>query len=159
MRFQGATPQGTLHAMMGVPGSGKSTVAGMLKQKHNNAVRVSPDEIRRMLSGDEANQDRNAEVFRIAHGTTRSNLQQGNHVIFDATNVNPKSRQQLLDIADETGARKHLHVVDPGLDVAKQRNQGRERVVPDDVIDRMHGQLLGSRQFIPNEGWDEVTYH
>lgn len=150
---------GTLHAMMGIPGSGKSTVADDIKQMHN-AVRISPDEIRRMLTGDPNNQERNAEVFGIAHGSTKANLAQGNHVIFDATNTKADSRRTLLGLADQTGARKHLHIVDPGLEVSSQRNRDRaERVVPQEILDRMHQEMLDSHQSIPTEGWDEITYH
>lgn len=157
IRFTSAQP-GDLHVMMGVPGSGKSTVADKLVQEHN-AIRVSPDEIRRMLTGDPSNQERNAEVFDHAHRMTKSNLAQGNHVVFDATNVQAKARRGLLDIANGVGAKKHLHVVDPGLDTAKFRNQNRERVVPDEVLDRMHGEMSDSARNLPFEGWDTINTH
>lgn len=145
--------------MCGIPGSGKSTVAEELKRKHN-AIRISPDEIRRMLSGDTNDQSRNADVFAIAHRATESNLLQGNRVVFDATNTRPESRAQLLDLARQTGATSHLHIVNPGLDVCKQRNNGRERVVPADVLERMHGELVESYDGILNhEDWSTINHH
>ena len=152
-------PSGTLHAMMGIPGSGKSTVADDIKRRYN-AIRINPDEIRRMLTGDPNSQDQNAEVFSIAHRSTEANLRQGNHVIFDATNTTPQARSTLTRIADKAGAKKHLHVVNPGLGVASQRNRDRsERVVPQEILDRMHQEVLDSTESIPNEGWHEITYH
>lgn len=147
-----------LHAMCGIPGCGKSTVADELKHEHN-AVVVNPDEIRRMLTGDPSNQDRNAEVFEHAHRMTRSNLAQDNNVIFDATNVTPEARAALLDHAQATGSGAHLHLFNTELPVAKQRNLGRDRIVSDDVLDRMHQQLVDSQWSIPDEGWDEIHYY
>lgn len=151
--------QGNLHVMMGIPGSGKSTVAERIKQMHN-AVHISPDRIREILTGDASNQDKNAQVFNIAHTSTEGNLKQGHHVIFDATNVRADQRKPLLDIAKRTGAQAHLHIVNPGLDVASKRNADRtERVVPQDILDRMHGEMVESGASIPTEGWDTVrTY-
>jgi predicted kinase len=69
---------------VGISGSGKTT--WLLENSTGKRV-ISPDEIRRELTGDVSDQTKNKEVFKIAFERVINALNNGVSVIFDATNV------------------------------------------------------------------------
>lgn len=158
----------TLHAMMGLPGSGKSWFADNLYQ-HNTETSniICPDDWRRAMTGDINDQSKNNEVFAGCHERAREKLLIGNDVIFDATNVSQRARDELLAIAKETGATTHLHVIDTPVDVCRARMEARGRVVPSDSFNKMVGQyaaLIANaggffQMAISEEAWDHITIH
>jgi predicted kinase len=160
----------TLHAMMGLPGSGKSHMAITMLQTHN-APWVCPDNIRKQLTGDINDQSKNDEVFDEAHGQVRNFLDRGNNVVFDATNVSQRARDELLAIAKETEAITHLHVIDTPIDVCRARMEARGRVVPEESFRKMviqYNALIHTRipfggraqsLIIEEEPWDHITIH
>ena len=81
----------TLHLMIGIPGSGKSTyVKEILKTK--DYVLVSTDKVR------QDNPDLpEQEVFPTVYRTMGEALKNGLDVVFDATNITPKVRNRLKD--------------------------------------------------------------
>jgi predicted kinase len=83
-----------LTLMVGIPGSGKSS--WIAENKSENAVVVSPDDIRRELSGNVSDQTQNAKVWELAKQRTVEALKLGKDVILDATNVATKSRKRFL---------------------------------------------------------------
>ena len=87
----------TLYVMVGLSGSGKSTIAKTMAKFHNLDL-ISSDNIRAELSFYE-DQSRNAEVFEILHKRIRDGLNAGHNVVADATNITLKSRKQIIDIA------------------------------------------------------------
>ena len=125
----------TLTLMVGVSGSGKSTHAAKLAQTLPSDI-VEPDAIRLELTGNASDQSRNREVFQLAHSRAEAKLLAGINVVVDATNLDRKTRAEWLAIARRCGAEARAVVVDTPLDVAKNRNNVRERVVPLDVIDK-----------------------
>ena len=140
---------------MGIPGSGKSTIAAKTPTKHV----ICPDNIREMLFGDPTHQDNNDLVFAHAHSRLKTILNDGESVLFDATNVQAFARKELLDIAAQyPGTWKVLLVVDVPLAVAKERNAKRDRVVPEDVLDRMHARFMQSLSQIGFEQWDAIRF-
>jgi len=84
----------SLIMMIGVPGSGKST--WIAQNKHENAVVISPDDIRRELSGNVSDQSQNGKVWFLAKERTVDALKAGKDVILDATNVATKSRKRFI---------------------------------------------------------------
>ena len=71
----------------------------------------------------------------------------------DATNLVRRDRRSWLELGREHGARVEALWFDVPLPVCKQRNAGRQRVVPEWVLDLM------AARFIPPsvaEGFDEV---
>lgn len=144
-------------ALMAIPGAGKSTWIEQQGPPAGVTV-VSPDEIRLALTGDMSNQDRNAEVFAEARRQAAEALAAGDDVVWDATNVTARARADILSIAKAARAHAELVVLDVPLAVAKERNAGRERVVPEDVLDRMFGQFHDSLGQIGTEGWDVIQF-
>ncbi len=134
----------TLIVMRGVPGSGKSHFARKLAAAFD-ATYISTDAIRAELSGKEADQSRNAEVFPLFDARAETALRAGHTVVVDATNTDPERMRFWSQLAAATGAELTVLRVDVPLPVALARNAARERVVPEHAIIEMASQL--------NESW------
>lgn len=143
----------TLTLMVGISGSGKSTHAAKLARA-TDAVIVEPDAIRKELTGDATDQSRNGEVFRIAHSRATSILLDGKSVIIDATNLDRKTRAEWIAIGQQVGVTINAVQVCTPTDVAKNRNNGRERVVPLAVIDKQARRLSPPSH---SEGFDHIV--
>ena len=64
-----------LWVMVGLSGSGKSTIAKKIADDNHNSVIVSSDNIREELTGDYEDQKHNEEVFKVFHDRIRKNLE------------------------------------------------------------------------------------
>jgi predicted kinase len=149
---------------IGVPGSGKTTVLKRFAEE-NEYTYICPDDIRKELAGDAADQSKNREVWIEAYKRTEQELLEGKSVVFDATFANPDQRKDFLHFARQKGAEKIQGVyVDVDLEIAKERNSQRERIVPEHAIQRMHKNLedfpqkyqMDLTQFLPwiaNRNW------
>ena len=142
----------TLIMMIGVAGSGKSTIAADIS-RNTGAEIVSSDAIRKEIYGDEGCQDNPAKVFEIVHNRVLISLREGRDVIYDATNLSCKRRMTFLKSIAHLNVRKKCVVVVATPEDIEERMKSRERKVPMDVV---HKQLC---QFqCPNyyEGWDDI---
>lgn len=123
---------------IGVPGSGKTTVLKEFANKYNYSY-ICPDDIRFEMTGNSADQSKNREVWDEAYNRLKQELQIGNTVVFDATFANQKQRRDFINFSKENGAEKVQGIfLDIPLELAKERNLNRERVVPEYALDRMH---------------------
>lgn len=145
-----------LFMMVGLPGSGKSTFTSNLATM--NCVIHSSDKIRKELLGDVNDQSKQTDVFAELHRRVYRDLNAGKDVIYDATNLNYKRRMQFLQElrrrVDEVWA--VCIIIPTPYQECLRRNANRDRVVPDEVIERMY------RSFDPPmyaEGWDEIWIH
>ena len=141
-----------LIVMCGLPASGKSTYSEWLAI-NANFHRICPDVIRKDLYGDENIQGDGKKVFSIAHYQmgTIGNLR-GN-VVFDATNIDRKTRKDLVK-----KMRPHFDIIickwfSTPLLTCKLRNAKRERQVPEEVLDSMYERF---RAPMLDEGFDLV---
>ena len=141
----------TLYVLIGPAGSGKTDFAKTL----DHVMPVSTDQIRKMLYGSEECQENSAEVFRRAYETIRRRLRNGIDVAFDATNTTSKTRNELLKrLADISCTTIAVYMNTP-LGECKRRNQQRERIVPDAVIERQYAQMIRDAASIPVR-FDEI---
>lgn len=144
--------------LIGLPGSGKSSFAQRL-QAHPGWRLISTDAIRTNLFGDQGIQ---GPWLKVWHEVSREfqeaaqSIQQGEarEAVYDATNVVRKSRREAIALARESGF-THLTGIwlNEPLDVCLQRNQQRDRQVPEAVIERMNRRLWGAPPSI-QEGFD-----
>ena len=141
----------TFYMLVGIAGSGKSTIAAQLAAK-TDAIVVSSDAIRAELYGDEAIQGSAVTVFRIMKDRTHANLAAGRSVIYDATNVQAWRRQELLSQLPEE-VKKVCVWVDTPTKRALRNNLHRDRHVPDWVIRQQADQLEPPTAA---EGWDDI---
>lgn len=174
-----ASCKGNLYVLVGIPGSGKSTAGARygtvyssddIREKlfgdsalqfEEKAVkeylhRIKP-ELRQeeldTLSEKDLIAAGNSMVFSRLNRDVKKALQRGEDVVYDATSLTPKTRKAILKkfagLYDHTVA----IFVNTDLEEAKRRNAGRERKVPDEVIEKMYSQL---RAPDVSEGFDEV---
>jgi predicted kinase len=94
----------TLVVMGGLPGSGKSTVSRALAEKLG-AVLVQSDVVRMKLFPRERTYTapEHAKTFAEVHRRIEAALQQGYHVVYDATNLKQRDRAGATKIADKYG--------------------------------------------------------
>ncbi len=121
---------------IGIPGAGKTTLLKAFASKHGY-VYVSPDEIRKELTGSEIDQTRNADVWKEVYARSREGLREGT-IVLDSTMVNKEQRHSMLAFLREHGA-EHVQGVycDAPFETALQRNSDRERVIPGYAMVRM----------------------
>ena len=140
----------------GIPGSGKTTVLSELATDLD-VNRISPDDIREELSGDAANQSVNKEAWDETYARAERALAAGESVIVDATHAEAWRRPQTVEMYRSFGAASVAAVVmDTPVDIAKERNVGRDRVVPEYAIDRM-AEALENEPVSVKEGFDLVV--
>ena len=141
--------------MVGVSGSGKSTVARMICP--SQARIVSTDDFREQITGDPTNQKCSRFAFELAHKMWEARLRFRQPTIFDATSTTNKARKALMELAYEWNDIIVI-VVNETLDLSKTRNASRERVVPEFVLDRQMSQLTGGLNSL-SEMDAEVWYY
>lgn len=142
-----------LYVMCGLPASGKSTYAIQLAAKEN-AIVVSTDNIRGILNGDESIQDNAEKVFKLAHNMIFDYLNKGTNVVFDATNISYKRRIDLIKRYRKYADKIICVFMAVPYEVCLERNQKRERKVPEEVIERMYHNFYVPQPF---EGFDKVV--
>lgn len=141
-----------LIVMCGLPASGKSTYSEWLAES-GVFKRVCPDLIRKELYGDENIQGDGKEVFSIAHERMQVYGTFGDNVVFDATNIDRKTRVNLVK-----KMRPHFDIIickwfSTPLLTCKLRNAKRERQVPYEVLESMYERF---RAPMLDEGFDIV---
>lgn len=125
---------------IGVPGCGKSTFLKPIADQLG-VVYISSDEIREELTGNAALQTREAEVWKTVHERIAEALQKDGAVV-DATFTRKQDRQRLIQAAKRTGINEiEGYWFNVPLRVCIERNRKRPRVVPENVIRKMHARL------------------
>ena len=152
--------------LIGLPGSGKSTIAHLLCNKNfkfcgkTDYDIISSDEIRKELFGDEKDQSNNGAVFIKYYQKMEWALKSGKSVILDSTNINIKNRKGIFETLKRIGLKQPTQikvvalVVDTPIEIVLSQDSSRDRVVGKDVINRYtkmyeHPQLY--------EGFDYIT--
>jgi predicted kinase len=131
--------------LVGIPGSGKSTIAKDLESK--GFKRFNSDLIRKELYGDEQEQGDFNDVFgTLYHRLEMCCLLEDCDIVIDNTNIRSRDRNQLIEIIEPF--EKHIievWLIDTPLEVCLERNSKRERVVPEDIIIKFYNRLEDNR--------------
>ena len=136
--------------LVGLPGSGKSTYLSA-----TGAPGLSSDAIRRQLADDETDQTIHDRVFETLRYLLRQRLGLGRPLTYiDATNLTPQERAPYIGIGKAYGCEVEALFFDVPIEVCRERNVGRLRVVPDDALSKMAARLI-----LPtlDEGFSRVT--
>ncbi|MFI0453759.1 polynucleotide kinase-phosphatase [Actinomadura sp. 6N118] len=132
-------PEMGLVVLVGVSGSGKSHFA---RRHFKPSQVVSSDYCRFVVSDDENDQSATGDAFDLLHYIVRKRLRRGLLTVVDATNVQQKARQSLLQIAKDHDVLSVAIVLDVPEHLAAERNAARpERDLPDHVIPRQRREL------------------
>jgi predicted kinase len=148
---------------VGISGSGKST--WIKSMENSNTVVVSPDKIRKELTGSISDQTKNNEVFALAMKKTADALNISKDVIFDATNIKSKNRKSLMDymkIHVDIPFESFAKIFSVNPEIAKERikkdiESGIDRSnVPDWVIDRQYQIFTNDVNLLEPDGFKIV---
>src|ERR1039457_1823772 len=114
--------------LVGLTGSGKSTYLARL-----GVSGLSSDAIRNLLADDETDQTIHDRVFQTMRYLLRQRLAIGRPVTYiDATNLRPAERRPYLEIGQQFGCEVEAVFFDVPIEVCRERNAQRQRVVPED---------------------------
>ncbi|AFZ38166.1 hypothetical protein Sta7437_4722 (plasmid) [Stanieria cyanosphaera PCC 7437] len=149
------------HCLIGIPGSGKSTVAKHLSKLIPNAVIVSSDLIRFQVYGDENTQGDWQLINQRASVQIRAAIADGIPVIYDATNAKRAWRMSFLMQLQDVNAEWLGWWLKIPVAKCQQWNKQRERRVPNEIIKTFNTNL---QKFPPitAEGFvaiNEIKYH
>ncbi len=139
-----------VYMLIGLPGSGKSTWAA----KKGLSI-FSSDSLREELSGSARDQDTipPQKIFEVLDERLEGCLQKGQDVIYDALNTEPQHRRPRLKKWNERYKAEIIGVLFTApTEVAKARNKHRDRVVPDEVIEK-HERIFNENPLDTSKDW------
>ena len=136
--------------LVGLPGSGKSTWL-----ERQGVAAISSDAVRQLLADDVTDQTIHVRVFLTMRYLLRQRLAIGRPVSYmDATHLTPQERRPYIQIAGWYGCEAEALYFDVPLEVCRERNARRNRVVPDEAMERMAAKLVPPET---GEGFTKVT--
>jgi predicted kinase len=123
--------------LVGLPGSGKSTYL-----RRMGVEGLSSDTIRKWLMDDETDQTIHDRVFETLRYLLRQRLLLRRPVTYiDATNLTVNDRAPYLGIGRSYGCKVEGLFFDVPLEVCRERNRGRSRIVPEEAMEKMAARL------------------
>lgn len=127
----------------GLPASGKTTWAKIKVKKSQGTVkRVNKDDLRNMIDAQEWSKTNEKHILRIRDRITEYYLYEGFDVIVDDTNLHPKHKKALKEIADTYKAEFEIKdFSDVPLKTCIKRDCKRDNSVGEKVIRQMHNQF------------------
>ncbi|PPS39949.1 AAA family ATPase [Chroococcidiopsis sp. TS-821] len=147
--------------LIGLPGSGKSTRARQLLMEDPRRRLISTDMLRQQLFGSESIQGPWLLIWRqiqIQFQQAILQISQGiaTEAIYDATNAQRRHRREVIALARSTGFNDITGLwIDTPVWLCLARNKRRERIVPEEVVLRMHRQLRDAPPTLA-EGFDRL---
>ncbi|MFF9347828.1 polynucleotide kinase-phosphatase [Streptomyces sp. NPDC014734] len=145
----------SLVVLIGASGSGKSTFA----RRHFKPTEIiSSDFCRGLVADDENDQSASRDAFDVLHVIAGKRLAVGRLTVVDATNVQPESRKQLVQLARSHDVLPIAIVLDLPEEVCLARNAARpDRAdMPRHVVRRHRSELRRSLRGLEREGFRKV---
>ncbi|HIY96988.1 MAG TPA: ATP-binding protein [Candidatus Borkfalkia excrementigallinarum] len=127
----------TLHMMVGLPGSGKTTEAKKLEQQYN-ALRLTPDEWQHFLFGHDINDSehdkRHTKIEELMWEVAVKVLKAGCDVILDFGFWTKSERDEFRQKARSFGADSKIHYMDTPNDVIRKRLEARNQSAGENAV-------------------------
>ncbi len=127
----------TLHMMVGLPGSGKTTEAKRLEREYR-ALRLTPDEWQYFLFGhdisDPEHDERHTKIEELMWEIAEKVLKSGVDVILDFGFWSKSERDEFRRKAASVGASSRIHYMDVPLDVIWERLADRNRTAGENAV-------------------------
>lgn len=130
-------PRGVVVLAIGLPGSGKSSWF-----KRRGVQPLSSDLLRTLLFDNITEQRYQDLVFSTLRSLLRARMiarMPWNYV--DATNLSPRERRGWIRMSQEFGYEVHAVFFDVPVEVCLERNKRRDRIVPEEAMQRMAAKL------------------
>ncbi|GGY95064.1 polynucleotide kinase-phosphatase [Streptomyces nitrosporeus] len=145
----------SLVVLIGATGSGKSTFA---REHFRPTEVISSDFCRGLVADDENDQSASRDAFDVLHYIAGKRLEAGRLTVVDATNVQPESRRQLVQLARQYDVLPIAIVLDLPEEVCLARNALRpDRAgMPRHVVQRHRRELRRSLRGLEREGFRKV---
>ena len=148
---------------IGISGSGKSR---LYKMRYSDLTLVSPDLIRKEMTGDISNQSKNKEVFQEVDRRIKELIAKDESFFYDATNLNPDLRKKFVNKYRGKKNVEIIYVILPAdLDLSRQRiledlnNNVDRSKVPGEVLVRQYGMYRSSlKSKFEGENVQEIIY-
>jgi putative nucleotidyltransferase with HDIG domain len=128
---------GTVYMMSGLPGVGKDYT---IKKMLGGIPMVSLDEIRKKNKVKAT--DNQGAVANAAKEFAKDHLRKHEPFVWNATNLTPQMREQLIEMFESYGANVKIIYVESSYDTLSKQNKNRAAIVPQDVIDNMLKKLV-----------------
>jgi len=136
--------------LVGLPGSGKSTYLERL-----GVTALASDAVRGLLADDQTEQSIHIEVFATLRYLLRRRLALERPVTYvDATHLTPRERRPYVKTGQIYRCSVEAVFFDIPIEVCRERNRRRQRVVPEDVLERMAAKLVPPTL---EEGFSAIT--
>lgn len=145
-----------MNIMVGVAGSGKSTIAKKINELwfRRDFVIISPDELREQFNnGNRSDQSKNNIVWEEAYRLVHEAIKNNKDIIFDATMLTPKARKKLVSIAKRANMYLIANVVERDLDIIIEQNKNRKWPVPEHIVKNMFNSYIEPTL---EEGFDKI---
>lgn len=140
---------------IGVPGCGKTTYLKPLANELD-LMYLNPDDIREEITGDATNHSRESEVWKTVHARLIEAIKKQGAVL-DATYTKIKDRRQLVAFCKQHGAEQvYAYWFKFPLELCIERNNSRNRTVPEVAIKKMYNRLKLNPPTI-EEGFDKIV--
>jgi len=145
-----AVSKGLVVLAIGLPGSGKSSWF-----KRHHITPLSSDTVRQILFDDASEQRFQDLVFSNLRSMLKARLIARRPLNYlDATNLTPHDRHSWIKLAKDFGYDIQAVYFDVPLEVCLERNQRRQRVVPEDGMRKMAAKLKPPTF---EEGFSKIT--
>lgn len=105
---------------IGISGSGKSRLYNEIFKQFGYEL-VSPDNIRKELTGDISNQSKNDDVFKVVDKKIDDCNKRNVNIFYDATNVNTYYRKKFVNTFKNRNVQIHYYILPADIDLSLKR--------------------------------------
>jgi O-phosphoseryl-tRNA(Sec) kinase len=137
---------------VGLPASGKTTFAHILKKKLHLYFRsevkiIDPDLLRDTLSPKNFDFQNEPRIREETLEKVRNHLKKGLIVISDDLNYFTSMRHDLKSIADDLGTNFYIIHISSPLELCLKRNENRGKPIPNEVIQKIHNKFDNFKKY------------